>query len=96
MMVAGTPCTTYSLAAISHHRNEDRSPKTDFAAKCDRMNVNILNLIKDILEVNPDFIWYIENPRAVLRKMPFMQGLPRTTVWYCRYGDKAAAYRLVE
>lgn len=90
MMVAGTPCTTYSLAAISHHRNEDRSPKTDFAAKCDRMNVNILNLIKDILEVNPDFIWYIENPRAVLRKMPFMQGLPRTTVWYCRYGDKAA------
>ena len=90
MLVAGTPCTTYSLAAISHHRNEDRTPKTRFAAKCDRMNVNLLNLIKDILEVNPNFIWYIENPRAVLRKMEFMQGLPRVTVWYCTYGDKAA------
>ena len=25
-----------------------------------------------------------------MRKMYFMKGLPRTTVWYCRYGDNAA------
>jgi len=89
-LFAGTPCTTYSLAAISHHRNEDRTPKTEFAAKCDRMNVNLLKLISDILKVNKDFVWYIENPRAVLRKMDFMRGLPRVTVWYCKYGDIAA------
>ena len=28
---SGTPCTTYSIAAKSHHRNPDFSPKTDFA-----------------------------------------------------------------
>ena len=26
----------------------------------------------------------------MLRTMPFMQGLDRATVWYCRYGDRAA------
>jgi len=90
VLFSGTPCTTYSLAAISHHRNEDRSPKTDFAAKCDRMNKNNLKLIKEIQLINPKFIYYIENPRAVLRKMDFMTELDRMTVWYCRYGDKAA------
>jgi len=90
VLFSGTPCTTYSLAAISHHRNEDRTPKTDFAAKCDRMNKNNLKLIKEIQLINPKFIYYIENPRAVLRKMEFMANLDRMTVWYCRYGDKAA------
>lgn len=90
VLFSGTPCTTYSLAAISHHRNEDRTPKTEFAAKCDRMNKNNLKLIKQIQALNPNFIYYIENPRAVLRKMDFMTELDRMTVWYCRYGDKAA------
>ena len=26
----------------------------------------------------------------MLRKMPFMQGLPRVTIWYCQYGDDRA------
>ena len=30
---ASPPCTTYSLAAISHHRNKDRTAKTPFAEK---------------------------------------------------------------
>lgn len=87
MIWSGTPCTTYSLAGISHHRNIDRSAKSEFASKCDRMNVNNLNLFSEILELNPRMKWYIENPRAVLRKMDFMQGLNRTTITYCSYGD---------
>lgn len=80
-------CTTYSLAAISHHRNKDRSPRTEFAAKSDRMMQNVIRLIKAF----PDAIYYIENPRATLRKMPFMRELPDpVTVWYCRYGDTRA------
>ena len=87
MVWVGTPCTTYSLAGISHHRHEDTTPKTDFAFKCDSMNIHVLKLIRFWLDINPDMIWYIENPRAVLRKMWFMQGLNRTTVTYCSYGD---------
>lgn len=87
---SGTPCTTYSIAAISHHRNPDFSPKTDFAFFCDEMNIRVNKLIEDWLKLNPNLLWYIENPRGALRKMPFMQPFDRTTVWYCQYGDNRA------
>ena len=34
-----------------------------------------------------DCIYYIENPRGYLRKMPFMKGLDRTTITYCSYSS---------
>jgi len=86
----GSPmCTTYSIAAISTHRDNGK-PKTNFAEKSDRVVLNVLKLYKDILKINPNFKWYIENPRGYLRKMPFMLGIPKTTVWYCQYGDTRA------
>lgn len=81
---ASPPCTTYSIAAISHHR-DNGTPKTDFAAKSDRL---VLNTLKLIAHYNCSY--YIENPRGYLRKMPFMQNIPRATVWYCQYGDTRA------
>jgi len=81
---ASPPCTTYSIAAISHHRDMGK-PKTDFAAKSDRLVLNVLRLIQEY-----GCKYYIENPRGYLRKMPFMIGLPRVTVWYCKYGDTRA------
>lgn len=81
---ASPPCTTYSIAAISTHR-DNGVPKTDFAAKSDRMILNVLSLIKHF-----NCIYFIENPRGYLRKMMFMRGLPRVTVWYCQYGDTRA------
>lgn len=86
---ASPPCTTYSIAAISHHRDNGK-PKTDFAKKSDRLIKNVLKLIQLITLKNPNVKWYIENPRGYLRKMDFMKGLPRTTVWYCTYGDTRA------
>ena len=86
----GSPmCTTYSIAAISHHRDMGK-PKTEFAAKSDRIILNVLKLYSEILKINPDFKWFLENPRGYLRKMYFMAGIPKTTVWYCRYGDTRA------
>lgn len=84
---SGTPCETYSLAAGSYHRHEHYLPKTEFASKCDRMNIHVNKLIEYWLKLNPNLLWYIENPRGMLRKMPFMNGLPRVTIWYCTYGD---------
>jgi|TARA_R100000030_G_C3200112_1_gene110664 site-specific DNA-cytosine methylase len=81
---ASPPCTTYSIAAIAHHRNMGK-PKTDFAAKSDRLVLNTLKLIKEF-----NCKYFIENPRGYMRKMYFMKGLPKTTVWYCRYGDRVA------
>ena len=81
---ASPPCTTYSIAAISTHRDYGK-PKTEFAAKSDRLVLDTLKLIKEF-----NCIYYIENPRGYLRKMDFMIGIPKTTVWYCRYGDSRA------
>ena len=81
---ASPPCTTYSVAAIGHHRDMGK-PKTDFAAKSDRLVLNTLKIIKEF-----DCKYFIENPRGYLRKMDFMLGIPKTTVWYCTYGDTSA------
>ena len=87
---ASPDCTTYSIAACSTHRNKDRSGKTDYAIKCDRVNKHFIGLIKYWLHINPDMVFFIENPRGILRHMPFMKEFKRHTVWYCKYGDSRA------
>lgn len=84
---ASPDCTSYSIAAISHHRrreaNGNLAPVSDYAKFCDQVNQHVLELIR---ELAPKY-WFIENPRGGLRKMDFMSGLPRYTVTYCQYGD---------
>lgn len=85
---ASPDCTTYSVAAISKHRRRDLNgnlcPVSDYAKKCDEYNKHLIALIQ---ELNPRY-WFIENPRAGMRKMDFMEGLPRYTVTYCQYGER--------
>ena len=84
---ASFDCTTYSIAGISHHRKKEPSgnlaPVSEYAKFCDKVNKHVLELIQ-ILE--PKY-WFIENPVGGLRKMDFMQGLPRYKITYCQYGD---------
>lgn len=84
---ASPDCTSYSVAAISHHRLREPDgnllAKSEYASFCDLTNQHVLKLIKDL---NPK-LYFIENPRGGLRKMRFMQQLPRYTVTYCQYGD---------
>lgn len=90
MIWSSPDCTTYSIAAISHHRN-GTEPKSDYAKKCDKVNANVLNLIDFYLTYhNKNLKYFIENPRGMMRKMPFMLGIPKATVWYCQYGDDRA------
>ena len=89
---ASPDCTSYSIAAISHHRtkeaNGNLAPKSDYAKFCDTVNTHVLDIINELLQINPNMIYFIENPRGGMRKMDFMQKLPRYTVTYCQYGDK--------
>lgn len=78
---AGVPCTSYSMLAIRYHRRGS-VPISDTARLGDQLVLHTLDLIRQ-----NDAFWTIENPRAALRKMPFMKGLDRRTVMYCRYGD---------
>lgn len=84
---ASPDCSSYSIAAISHHRDREEdgnlAPRSDYAKFCDQVNKHMLQLIK---ELNPKY-YFIENPRGGMRKMRFMQDIPRYTVTYCQYGD---------
>lgn len=86
---ASPDCTTFSVAAISYHRRLNKQTKsldpiTEYARFCDAVDQNVLRLIA---ELKPAF-WFIENPRGGMRKMEWMQGLPRYTVTYCQYGEE--------
>lgn len=83
---ASPDCTTFSIAAISHHRRKNPEtgnldPVSDYAKFCDTVDQHMIDLIR---ELNPKF-YFIENPRGGMRKMTWMQGLPRYTVTYCKY-----------
>lgn len=85
---ASPDCTTYSVAAIGHHRRKNTitgnlDPVSDYAKFCDKVNTHVIDLIK---ELNPKY-YFIENPRGGMRKMWFMRGIPKYTVTYCQYGD---------
>jgi len=87
---ASPDCTTYSIAACGTHRNTDCTPKSDYAIKCDEVNQHWISLIKEWLTINPNLIFFIENPRGNLRTMKWMKEFDRATVWYCKYGDSRA------
>ena len=84
---ASPDCTTFSIAAISHHRIKEKdgnlAPKSEYAKQCDIIDKHMLSLIR---ELKPS-LYFIENPRGGLRKMNFMKGIPRYTITYCQYGD---------
>lgn len=84
---ASPDCSSYSIAAISHHRTKEEdgnlAAKSDYAKFCDKVNTHVLELIKGL---NPKY-FFIENPRGGMRKMNFMKDIPRYTVTYCQYGD---------
>ena len=87
---ASFDCATFSIAAISHHRRKNPEtgnldPVSDYAKFCDKVDQNVLKLIKDL---NPTYYW-IENPVGGLRKMTWMQDIPyRYTTTYCQWGEK--------
>jgi site-specific DNA-cytosine methylase len=87
---ASPDCTTYTVAACSTHRNNSVEPKTEYAKQCDKTNQHFIGLIKEWLKLNPDMVFFIENPRGMMRKMPWMLEFNRYTVWYCQYGDDRA------
>lgn len=85
---ASPDCTSYSIAAISHHRRKNDEtgnldPVSDYAKFSDKLNEHIHKLIA---ELQPKY-WFIENPRGGMRKMNFTKDKPRYTVTYCQYGD---------
>ena len=80
---ASPPCTYFSVASIGKHWNKDHTPKSPQAL----IGMAILEKTLEVISWFPNAIYFIENPRGKMRRK--LQ-LPRTTVWYCQYGDHRA------
>lgn len=84
---ASPPCQCFSVCTMG--RNWRRlQPTNEKARLAQRIVQHTLRIISDLQAINPTLVFFIENPRGMLRKMPFMHGIPRRTVTYCQYGDK--------
>ena len=75
---AGVPCTTYSIASCK------RNPEVG-----NILAIRTLEIIAHLLTKNPNMLWSIENPfSSLLKKQPFMQGIPHRVCGYCQYGSR--------
>jgi site-specific DNA-cytosine methylase len=92
---ASPDCTTFSIAAISHHRYKDPDtgyllPKSEYAKFCDKVDRHVMELIDELNRMRleqglPELIFFAENPVGGMRKTDIMEGRPRYTITYCQY-----------
>jgi len=82
---ASPPCQKFSIMTVYMNwtkEGDNYIPKR-------KETIEAINIVKKTLELikkfNPKF-WFIENPRAMLRKQDFMPNDKRKTVTYCQYG----------
>jgi hypothetical protein len=89
VIFASPPCQTWSLASHRHRQLPDLTPQTPEAEEANRLVIKMIECIQHFKQLNPSLIYFIENPRARLRRFQPMQGLPdmrRVPVSYCAYG----------
>lgn len=91
MIWASPPCESFSVASIGRHwvKGEVFTPKTDNAKLGVRILEATIEIINHYRKLNPNLIFYIENPRGKMRKYPKWENInhKRDTVTYCQYGD---------
>jgi site-specific DNA-cytosine methylase len=95
------PCTKFSIASLSHYWSmiefggvKYYTPKNKACEEAVEILDRTIYLISQFIKHNPNFIFYIENPRGMMRKIIdkiFMKytitEYRRVTVTYCQYGD---------
>ena len=83
---ASPPCQCFSVMVISKNWRSEKGkypiPIREKTVEAMKLAEHTIELIKDL---KPTY-YFIENPRAMLRKMPFMKGWHHSTVTYCQYG----------
>ena len=91
---ASPPCESFSVASIGTHWGGGHrmyAPRTEQAKRALKLLTSLANLIEDL---DPK-VWYIENPRGVMRKVnpyhaiegTYTTQVLRHTVTYCQYND---------
>jgi site-specific DNA-cytosine methylase len=86
MIWASPPCDGFSVITIGRMWTKEKysyKPKHPTS----KLGLELIHKTLEIIdELNPK-VWFIENPRGMMRKMEFMPK-SRTTVTYCQYGEE--------
>tara|TARA_Y100000593_G_C4316438_1_gene341166 strand:- start:809 stop:1468 length:660 start_codon:yes stop_codon:yes gene_type:complete len=92
---ASPPCYTFSMAGISHHFKKHNGvliPISEASKKSLKLIDKTIEIILYFKKLNNDLVFFIENPIALMRKLPQLKHLPyqiytiRKSVNYCQYG----------
>lgn len=91
---ASSPCTGFSVASFGKHFRkvgDEYIPKSSTAGMGIALAIRVFEVIKAVHKTHGHVpVWFMENPRGLLRKMKFMEVAPiRHTVTYCRYGSSS-------
>jgi len=81
---ASPPCQRFSVAQIGNNwtkRGYRLHPKNEESQRA----IDIVKKTLHLIDCFEGVIYFIENPRGILRKMPVMRGRPRKTITYCQY-----------
>ncbi len=89
-ILASPPCEGFSIATVS--KMWEPQPDGSFKPKHStaRIGLEVLNACLGIIsELQPQY-WWLENPRAMMRRMPQLRGFRHAEITQCSYGRLAA------
>ncbi len=78
------PCEQFSIANHFRAWTPDRKPRSQKTIDAVKLHRSTLQLINDLAPR----LYFIENPRGLLRTMPWMKPYRRYEITYCQYGSK--------
>lgn len=81
------PCTSFSIAWCRYHRKNWKAI-SETAILWDKLVKKTLQIIEYYKKINPNLIWFIENPTGLLRKQDYMKKYNKylKSITYCQYG----------
>jgi hypothetical protein len=82
IILASPPCTSFSMMTVGRNWTHDGQPRTP---KAELGRDLVLATVRLIAELAPAY-YLVENPRARLRSLGFLDRYERRTIWQCRYG----------
>lgn len=87
MVWASPPCDGFSVASIGRMWERDEHGVPHPKHPTSMTGVMLLRRTLALISALNPTVWFIENPRGMMRRRPELVGLARNTVTYCQYGD---------
>jgi hypothetical protein len=86
ILLASPPCETFSTMVMGRNWTHEGEPKTKKA----EIARGLIEATRYLIATLQPTYFVVENPRARLRTLGYLDRYERRTVWYCRLGEPVA------